>query len=54
MNVVLEAAANETRLTAAAEITARIERWPFSTWHIRLVSVVGIAHQAAENAARRK
>jgi putative MFS transporter len=29
---------------AAAEITARIERLPFSTWHIRLVSVIGTAH----------
>ena len=28
----------------AAEIAARIERLPFSTWHVRLVAVVGIAH----------
>lgn len=34
----------ETHAAAAAKITARIERLPFSTWHIRLVSVVGIAH----------
>jgi putative MFS transporter len=28
----------------AATIAARIERLPFSAWHIRLVSVVGLAH----------
>lgn len=31
------------RLTAA-QVSARIERLPFSTWHIRLVAVVGTAH----------
>lgn len=29
---------------AAAEISARIERLPFSAWHVRLVAVVGTAH----------
>lgn len=28
----------------AAEIAARIERLPFSSWHVRLVAVVGVAH----------
>lgn len=28
----------------AAEIAARIERLPFSSWHVRLVAIVGIAH----------
>jgi putative MFS transporter len=44
MNVAAKAAADESHSVAAAKITARIERLPFSTWHIRLVSVVGIAH----------
>jgi MFS transporter, putative metabolite:H+ symporter len=40
--IVAEAAENAPH--AAADIAARIERLPFSTWHIRLISVVGIAH----------
>ena len=28
----------------AAEIAARIDRLPFSAWHVRLVAVVGVAH----------
>ena len=35
---------NERHAIAAAEITGRIERLPFSTWHIRLISVIGLAH----------
>src|SRR6202012_6202437 len=35
---------SEAHALAAAEITGRIERLPFSTWHIRLISVIGIAH----------
>lgn len=34
----------QSKSLAAAEISARIERLPLSTWHLRLVSVVGTAH----------
>jgi MFS transporter, putative metabolite:H+ symporter len=44
INVAAKATANEAHSVAAAEIAARIERLPFSSWHVRLVSVVGIAH----------
>lgn len=37
-------AADVVHSATAAEITARIERLPFSSWHVRLVAVVGIAH----------
>jgi MFS transporter, putative metabolite:H+ symporter len=39
-----EAKASDIHSAAEGEIAARIERLPFSTWHIRVVSVVGIAH----------
>lgn len=37
-------AADALHSKSAAEITARIERLPFSSWHVRLVAVVGVAH----------
>ncbi len=42
--VAVKVDANEADATTAAEIAARIERLPASSWHARLVSVVGIAH----------